>query len=868
MLRAAHLSLGQATPRPLDPSARIFLQIPAAGETARKGTPVDVFFKQAPPPRKPNGERRHTTAAPNAKTLNGGPVPAITMGISVAVVAKQMAGNGVVPRIEKVFGFAAAPPGTLVATEPAAGTYLEAGDILTLLVSAGPTRLAVDDSEDVVVIDGATGRTVRRIATGPQAEKDPTFAPDGTRLAYTADRQILVRDLRTGRTIAQLADTDASRVSDPSWAPATDRDVLAVARWSSESESDLCFAEINGESLVPRCKREPGTLITRSIHWATDGKSVFASARRDAGPQSGIMRWHSTEPFSTDPRDWSDGAFVTDVSQPDEGVIDAVISPDGKTMAVAAKFGTDDFRLYLTSPDDFRSQTPSQRRSAPARSPGDPTPGNSASYKRIAGAQRKSARCARLAPDDPSQLTSLRAQRRQPRLSAAELVGEREEPSAMTLVTRMAGDYEIVDEIGERGGMAVVYVARQPRLDRDVALKQVDLRGGGELVERFVREAKLAGSLNHPNIVTVHDFFEHDGMPYIAMEYLHRGSLRPWVGSLSLQQSVGVIEGMLAGLSHAHGDGLVHRDIKPENILVTTTGGIKLADFGIARAFARVTGRLTKTGMTVGTPAYMAPEQALDRQLGPWTDLYSTGVVAYEMLLGRLPFEETDTPSRGPAAACQPADPATARARPEPRPRHRRLARVTARQRPNRPTRKRPRGLGATRGSRRPHHRPALAPRRPPAPASRRDPNHAAAHPRPLQRSRPHGRPTRTTTRAPHTINHPPSNPTTLTTPPTRRHRHHDLRRTTPLPIPAAEVPRAASPPEGSGQARSPADRSNAQHPEQASDIAGEHRNSADLVEATSASPDAAPAPELKTTMVPTRAPRSSVEAGGRATTP
>jgi uncharacterized RDD family membrane protein YckC len=116
------------------------------------------------------------------------------------------------------------------------------------------------------------------------------------------------------------------------------------------------------------------------------------------------------------------------------------------------------------------------------------------------------------------------------------------------------------------------------------------------------------------------------------------------VGKLSRPQSIGVLEGVLAGLAHAHDDGIVHRDIKPENILVTTGGRVKLTDFGIARAYDKVTLRLTAPGMTVGTPAYMAPEQAMGHDVGPWTDLYSTAVVAYELLLGRLPYDECDTP--------------------------------------------------------------------------------------------------------------------------------------------------------------------------------------------------------------------------------
>jgi serine/threonine protein kinase len=206
------------------------------------------------------------------------------------------------------------------------------------------------------------------------------------------------------------------------------------------------------------------------------------------------------------------------------------------------------------------------------------------------------------------------------------------------------GDYEVLGELSDRGSMAVIYRAIRSPLGRPVALKQVDLRGGGELVERFVREARVAGSLNHPNIVAVLDVFEHDDAPYIAMEYVERGSLRPWVGALSRPQALGVLEGVLAGLAHAHDHGVVHRDVKPENVLVTAAGRVKLTDVGIARAYDKATLRLTGPGMTVGTPAYMAPEQALGQDVGPWTDLYATGIVAYELLLGRLPYDRRETP--------------------------------------------------------------------------------------------------------------------------------------------------------------------------------------------------------------------------------
>src|SRR5215813_9312038 len=133
-------------------------------------------------------------------------------------------------------------------------------------------------------------------------------------------------------------------------------------------------------------------------------------------------------------------------------------------------------------------------------------------------------------------------------------------PPAPPGSTRRVGRYEIVRVVG-RGGMAVVYLARQTDLDRLVALKELrGLHAADPLAaQRFLREARMAGSLSHPNIVGVHDYFEHDGTPYIAMEYIERGSLRPYVGKLDLAQIGGVFEGLLAGLMHAEENGLVHR---------------------------------------------------------------------------------------------------------------------------------------------------------------------------------------------------------------------------------------------------------------------------------------------------------------------
>jgi hypothetical protein len=212
------------------------------------------------------------------------------------------------------------------------------------------------------------------------------------------------------------------------------------------------------------------------------------------------------------------------------------------------------------------------------------------------------------------------------------------EPAASAVV----GRYEIIRRIG-RGGMATVHLARQPDLDRNVALKELDRLSSaddGVLAARFLQEARLAGKLSHPNVVTVFEYFEHDARPFIAMEHVEGGSLRDYLGDLTLGQIAGVLEGLLASLTHAEQHEVVHRDLKPENILVTGDGRVKITDFGIAKAYNAVVGGslLTATGTTIGTPTYMAPEQATGRPLGAATDLYSVGVVAYEMLTGRVPF--------------------------------------------------------------------------------------------------------------------------------------------------------------------------------------------------------------------------------------
>ena len=213
----------------------------------------------------------------------------------------------------------------------------------------------------------------------------------------------------------------------------------------------------------------------------------------------------------------------------------------------------------------------------------------------------------------------------------------------MAVTRTVVGRYEVREEIG-RGGTATVFLACQTDLRRLVALKELSAFSASDpgFARRFVRESQLTASLSHPSIVTVHDYFEADGAPFIAMEYLPNGSLRSRAGALSLGRIAGVLESMLGGLAHAHAREIVHRDLKPENVLVTADGGVKIADFGIAKALDSVDTRLTVTGTTIGTPTYMAPEQALAGEIGPWTDLYSVGIVAFELIAGATPFGDAE----------------------------------------------------------------------------------------------------------------------------------------------------------------------------------------------------------------------------------
>jgi serine/threonine-protein kinase len=204
------------------------------------------------------------------------------------------------------------------------------------------------------------------------------------------------------------------------------------------------------------------------------------------------------------------------------------------------------------------------------------------------------------------------------------------------------GRYVIQSELG-RGAMGVVYKATDSVLERTVAVKTVNITLEREYAEkyeqRFYQEAKAAGGLNHPNIVTVHDVGKAGDVVYMAMEYIEGVELRTLIGEgrpLRVAQAVSIAAQVAEGLAFAHQRGVVHRDVKPANIMVVANGPVKITDFGIARM--RGSGDLTQTGTLLGSPKYMSPEQVIGKRADQRSDIFSLGVILYEMLCGAAPF--------------------------------------------------------------------------------------------------------------------------------------------------------------------------------------------------------------------------------------
>ncbi len=212
----------------------------------------------------------------------------------------------------------------------------------------------------------------------------------------------------------------------------------------------------------------------------------------------------------------------------------------------------------------------------------------------------------------------------------------------------LSGRYRIVRHVA-RGGMAEVYLGHDELLDRTVAIKVLipERASDASFVERFRREAKAAAGLNHHNIVGVHDFGEDEGQYFMVMEYVDGPTLRDVIrgdGPMAPERAIAIAAAIAAALAAAHAKGIIHRDVKPANVLIASaTGTVKVADFGIARAADNAQEGLTMPGAVMGTATYLSPEQAQGIQVDARSDIYSLGMVLYEMLAGRAPFKG-DTP--------------------------------------------------------------------------------------------------------------------------------------------------------------------------------------------------------------------------------
>jgi len=210
----------------------------------------------------------------------------------------------------------------------------------------------------------------------------------------------------------------------------------------------------------------------------------------------------------------------------------------------------------------------------------------------------------------------------------------------MLIGKRINDRYKIIEYIGG-GGMANVYLARDMILERDVAVKvlRLDLANDDELIRRFHREAQSATSLVHPNIVNIYDVGEEDNIYYIVMEYVDGETLKQYIQNhfpIPIEKVIDITLQITSAISHAHQNNIIHRDIKPQNILIDKKGNVKITDFGIAVALTSTT--ITQTNSVLGTVHYISPEQARGGVATKKSDIYSLGIVLFELLTGRLPF--------------------------------------------------------------------------------------------------------------------------------------------------------------------------------------------------------------------------------------
>jgi beta-lactam-binding protein with PASTA domain len=370
-LRAKNLTLGQASPQPVDPAGKISSQIPAANEIVKAGTPVNIFYPDpsAADAKKKKGDKKGGAGAGAAAAGAGAGaaagagakdiiVPAIA-GAKTDEYAKKVADLGIVPEVVKRFDDS--PPPTLFATDPPGGTKVAKGAKVKLLVSVGQPQVVFTNGKDILRVDGRNGKKFDPVAASPADEEQPTWSADGTRVAYTADGKIFLKDITKKEAPAIPLPHGNDVYENLAWAPTPEVNLLAMDQIignPDDHNSDLCLGVISKEPLDVKCFDEPDFSVSRAIHWAPDGRQILAFATKN--PQGsgifGIVRWKvkANKPaFSPNPADWTRGHFVTDISTVNKGVIDAAISPDGKQLALISNLGSSFFRLWLAKPGDF-----------------------------------------------------------------------------------------------------------------------------------------------------------------------------------------------------------------------------------------------------------------------------------------------------------------------------------------------------------------------------------------------------------------------------------------------------------------------------------------------------------------------------------